>query len=91
MGKLLKNRLLYEPALALRPDVAYRIMSLGMRQGVFTGKKLGDYIHGAKADYVNARRIINGLDRAQKIASYATRLEKILRRSRVPVTQQPPR
>ena len=91
MGKLLKNRLLYNPALALRPDVAYRIMSLGMRQGIFTGKKLGDYIRGSRADYVNARRIINGLDRAQTIARYATRLEKILRRSRVPVTRKPPR
>jgi hypothetical protein len=40
---------------------------------------------------MNARRIINGLDRAQKIASYATRLEKILRRSRVPMARQPPR
>ena len=83
MGKLLKNRLLYTPALALQPSVAYRIMSLGMRLGTFTGKKLADYIHGGKADYVNARRIINGLDRAQTIAQYATRFERILRRSAI--------
>lgn len=81
MGKLLKSRLLYDPSLALRPAIAYKIMSLGMRRGLFTGKKLGDYIRGAKTDYVNARRIINALDRAQKIARNARKLEKLLRRS----------
>jgi len=84
MGKLLKNRLLYTPSLALHPAVAYKIMSLGMRLGIFTGKKLADYIHGSKRDYVNARRIINGLDRAQTIAGYAVKLERILRRSAIP-------
>ncbi|HEX6367479.1 MAG TPA: papain-like cysteine protease family protein [Longimicrobium sp.] len=79
MGSALGNRLHYEPALALQPDVAYRIMSLGMRRGDFTGKKLADYISGTTADYVNARRIINGTDRADLIAGYARDLEAILR------------
>lgn len=90
MGKLLKNRLLYNPALALRPAIAYRIMSAGMRRGLFTGKKLADYIHGKKADYVNARRIINGLDQAQKLARNAVKLANILRRSAVRPTSNPP-
>lgn len=81
MGRQLNNRLLYEPRLALDADVAYRIMSLGMRKGSFTGKKLADYIGGGKADYVNARKIINGLDQADRIAGYATKLEAILRAS----------
>ena len=81
MGKLLKNRLLYEPDLALRPSVAYKIMSEGMRRGTFTQRKLSDYIHGKKADYVGARWIINGTDRNVKIARNAVKLEKILRRS----------
>ena len=42
----------------------------GMVRGVFTGKKLSDYI-GEKRDYINARRIINGTDRAQQIADIA--------------------
>ncbi|HEU4559351.1 MAG TPA: SH3 domain-containing protein, partial [Longimicrobium sp.] len=83
MGQALKNRLLYEPALALQSDVAYRIMSLGMRKGSFTGKKLADYISGDKCDYVNARKIINGLDQAERIAGYATKLEAALRTSAV--------
>ena len=44
-----------------------------MMQGLFTGKKLGDYFNGPKADWVNARRIINGTDQAANIASYAKR------------------
>jgi predicted chitinase len=83
MGQALKNRLVYEPALALNSDVAYRIMSLGMRKGSFTGKKLADYIAGDKCDYVNARKIINGLDQAERIAGYATKLEAVLRASAV--------
>jgi hypothetical protein len=60
------------------PDTAYKIMSLGMYQGLFTGRKLSDYINDTKKDYVNARRIINGTDRAQMIADYATSFEQVL-------------
>lgn len=81
MGKKLKVPLLVDPSLALKADVAYEIMSLGMRQGLFTGKKLASYINDAGADYVNARRIINGTDQAERIAGYATRLEAALRAS----------
>jgi putative chitinase len=42
----------------------------GMTKGMFTGKKLADYFHGSTADALNARRIINGLDKAVLIASY---------------------
>lgn len=83
MGNALGNRLLYEPSLALEADVAYRIMSHGMRKGSFTGKKLADYINDRTTDYVNARRIINGLDQAERIAGYAAKLETILRGSAV--------
>jgi predicted chitinase len=81
MGTALGNRLLYDPSLALNPEVAYQIMSLGMRKGSFTGRKLADYIHDGACDYVNARKIINGLDQAQRIAGYAAKLEVILRAS----------
>ena len=81
MGTALKNRLLYEPALALNADIAYQIMSRGMRKGSFTGKKLETYISGDTCDYFNARRIINGTDQAQRIADYATKLEQVLRDS----------
>jgi hypothetical protein len=94
-GNFLKNRLLYEPQLALDPDIAYQVMSYGMRHGSFTGVGLGKYINATGCDYVNARRIINGTDQAQKIAGFATKLEKVLRDSAVaavpgvPVMAQP--
>ena len=58
---------------------AYRIMSVGMRDGAFTGRALKHYINGAKCDYRNARRIINGTDRAALIAGHADKFERILR------------
>lgn len=73
--------LVADPEQALRPAIAYRIMSVGMRKGYFTGKSLGDYIGGGKADYRNARRIINGLDQAATIAAYATTIEAVMRQA----------
>ena len=74
----LGDRLLIEPDLALDFEVAYRIMSLGMRGGSFTGKKLADFIGVLGSDYLNARRIINGLDQAARIDEYARKLELAL-------------
>lgn len=81
MGSVLSNRLLYEPSLALDAEVAYRILSYGMRNGSFTGAKLSRFIDGATCDYVNARKIINGLDQADRIAEYAKTLETLLHQS----------
>lgn len=74
MGKLLNIDLVWHPELALRPDVAAKIMFQGMILGVFTGKKLSYYfrtdLENDEEDPVNARRIINGLDKAEDIAGY---------------------
>ncbi len=75
------DQLFKNPAMALDPAIAYKVMSYGMRKGTFTGKKLADYISGDKCDYMNARRIINGVDKAALIAGYAAGFEKILRNS----------
>jgi predicted chitinase len=56
---------------ALQPDLAAKIMFKGMTDGVFTGKKFGNYFNSGSADWTNARRIINGLDSADAIAVYA--------------------
>jgi hypothetical protein len=80
MGKQLGmgDALLTHPEKALDRDVAYRILSLGMRKGSFTGRALGKYITGDACDYRNARRIINGTDQAERIATHAARLETLL-------------
>jgi putative chitinase len=79
---LLGLPLLVRPDLALQPEVAYKIASIGMKRGLFTGKRLSDYI-GDKVNYRGARRIINGTDKADIISSIATRLESILRKAQV--------
>jgi len=48
----------------------------GSRTGVFTGKSLSDYIGPGRVDFVGARRIINGTDRASKIAGYARQWQR---------------
>ena len=55
---------------ALEPAIAAEVMYAGMRDGDFTGKKLSDYFSATVNDPVNARRIINGTDKAQTIAGY---------------------
>jgi hypothetical protein len=80
-GELLGVNLLREPDLALRPDYATRILVSGMETGWFTGKKLGSYLRGwrgTNAEFVQARRIINGNDRATIIAAYADRFQNCL-------------
>jgi hypothetical protein len=59
------------PEQALDPRHAADIMIKGMTEGWFTGKKLSDYLNDSKTDFVNARQIINGTDKAQTIAGYA--------------------
>ncbi|MDH2019416.1 hypothetical protein N5J44_09875 [Acinetobacter ursingii] len=71
--------LVNHPEFALNPDIAAKIMIIGMKEGWFTGRKLSDYFNQSKKDYVNARRIINGADEAKRIAKYADVFEKALR------------
>lgn len=78
LGKHLDLPLADQPDLALQPDIAYAIMSDGMREGLFTGRKLMDHLSGDARDYRAARRIINGLDRADTISAYALRFEAAL-------------
>lgn len=59
------------PRLLLEPKHAVRILVTGMREGWFTGRKLADYITLTKSDFVGARRIINGTDKAAAIAEIA--------------------
>ncbi|WP_205728657.1 PAAR-like protein [Flavobacterium sp. J27] len=71
--------LINNPEKALEHELAMKIMIFGMEDGTFTGKKLADYINDNKTDYLNARRIINGTDRASDIKEYAEKIEKCLK------------
>jgi putative chitinase len=69
-SKILKVDLLGSPELALDLANCAAILFYGMTKGSFTGKKLSDYFNKTKSDWVNARRIINGTDKANLIAGY---------------------
>lgn len=70
-SKLLNVDLVKHPDLALEMKHAVFILVHGMRKGLFTGKSLDDYINENKTDYIGARKIINGVDRAAHIADIA--------------------
>lgn len=60
-----------DPKLLLNAKYAAPILIVGMKEGWFTGKKLADYITLSKSDFVGARKIINGTDKKDLIATYA--------------------
>ena len=70
------------PDLALEPGHAAAIMRRGMEERWFTGKGLRDYLPelgpATHAQFKEARRIINGTDRAAEIATYAIEFQKAL-------------
>lgn len=62
------------PELACDPKIASLIMVIGMLDGDFTGLSLSKCItSGSRADFVKARRIINGTNEDDRIADYAVK------------------
>lgn len=84
-GRAIGLDLVNNPDLALNADVAAKIMIAGMANGWFTGRKLSDYKTAGGFDYINARRIINGSDRAQLVAGYARKVLAAIRYAKVEV------
>jgi putative chitinase len=69
------------PDKAMQADVAAKILRHGMNEGWFTGKKFADYIPQKRAErlhFTNARRIINGTDKAAQIADHAMKFQAAL-------------
>ncbi|WP_422376821.1 hypothetical protein [Roseibium sp.] len=60
-----------DPDIALRHDVALFVIAHGMKMGSFTSRKLEQYITKNSTDFINARRVINGTDKASEIAALA--------------------
>lgn len=73
-----------QPDIALEPDVSAAILLRGMREGWFAADRTGQphnlprYFDAVRTDPVNARRIVNGVDRAEEIAGYYRRLVEAL-------------
>jgi predicted chitinase len=81
-GNALGVPLVTQPDLALKPDIAAQIMVRGMEEGWFTGKAMKHILPTARpavlGEFVAARAIINGKDKANKIAGYAMEFQKAL-------------
>lgn len=58
------------PERALQPETAVRILFDGMIRGRFTGYALNDFFNETTSDWVGARRIVNGMNRAEEIGLY---------------------
>jgi putative chitinase len=56
-----------KPGELLTWSIALRALFDGMTKGMFTGKKLSDYFNDKTNDPLHARRIINGMDKAELI------------------------
>ncbi|QGH73788.1 putative chitinase-like endolysin [Vibrio phage vB_VhaP_VH-5] len=82
IGKLIGVDLIANPEKALEPDIAAEILIKGMVFGWFTGvgfhrkRPVSRY---NRAQYIRARNIVNGSDKATLIAGYAMQFEKALR------------
>ena len=59
------------PDLLLDAEYSAQATLYGMRDGIYTGKALHDYLDLEAPDFVNARRVINGVDKKDLIAEYA--------------------
>jgi putative chitinase len=83
MGRLLDLDLVGNPDLALSLGPATQILFEGMLRGDsevgdFTGMALEDCFNDETEDWVKARRIINGTDRADEIAGIGRRFHAAL-------------
>lgn len=70
-AKRLGLDLMNNPDLILDIPIAANSHVFNMKTGGYTGKKLSDYINDKKCDFLNARRIINGTDKAAEIMAIA--------------------
>jgi putative chitinase len=82
-GKRLDLPLTAQPDLALEPDVAAVILLDGMEYGTFTSRRLSAYFNDTTNDAINARRIVNGVDKAELIAGYHNKFLAALEAARI--------
>lgn len=77
--KLLGIDLANRPELACELNTAASILVIGERDGIFTGARLSHFFNKEKSDWRNARKIVNGLDRAEDLAAASTKLFECLK------------
>ena len=70
--------LVADPGRAMEMNVSVAILIEGMRRGSFTGHRLDDYFGPGRQDWTGARKIINGMDRAELVAAHAREFARAL-------------
>lgn len=73
--------LVNNPEQALEPDISATILFYGCAEGWFTNHKLSDFFNDQETDWLNARKIVNAMDRAREIAGDARDFHKALNRA----------
>jgi hypothetical protein len=78
----LKGALTSNYDLAMETEISAAIMVRGMTEGWFTGKSFASYLPAEGTatlkQFISARRIINGVDRAELVAGYAMKFQAAL-------------
>ena len=72
-SKIVGVDLVKNPERAAEPEIAAQILVVGMKDGVFTGRKLDDFIGNGKANFAGARQIVNDSDKQVAMAQDARR------------------
>lgn len=81
-SKIMGIDLVGNPDLALEHENAFFILTYGCKHGLYTGRKIGFYMQpDGSFDAINARRVINGTDKAREIASHYEKFRDILQNS----------
>jgi hypothetical protein len=70
-GERLGLDLINNPDMILDINIAANSHVYCMKHGRYTGRKLSDYINGSMCNFLGARKVINGIDKAELIAGYA--------------------
>ncbi|MBV5310889.1 hypothetical protein [Chromatium okenii] len=85
LGKLLGVDLVNHPEKALEPEIAYEIIVRGMLEGLFTGRRLDEFITADNQNFIKARHTVNGSDCAKEIGRKARLMYNVLRTAPAPM------
>lgn len=83
MSQLTGIDLVARPERAMEPQVSVTILIEGMLRGSFTGQRLEQYFNVEREDWLGARAIINGTDRAKLVGGYGVKFHAALLASRI--------
>ncbi len=70
-GEKLDLDFIADPDAVMAPEASAKIIVHGSMEGWFTGRALTYYVSASRCDFVGARRVINGTDRASDVAALA--------------------